>query len=554
MSAVSRSRARKAALELLGVLTVVLMVCRNHYDIITVRDVGADDEGWYLASGVLLGKPGFPNGPDGWPIPEQGPLYCLWYGVLSKLVSNPLDLYFANWQILISALSIMLFLIVRRYGVAYWQALLASFFFVNGLVADIWPFPTYFATLIVLLGIFITTFVRPPKRAFLVVVVTLGVAGFARPELLWAYAVAVMAYLTCASLNARRTKKLSELIPTAAISLLPGIVLSSIFGNPLGGTRAFFAFAQHYAKGLLDERHSSLDPWANWGEITEHDFLGAKTIAQAMWANPKAFSEHVFRNLHQFPESFLRVSSTLLDTSSAIQKLLQSLGILFALIQIIFILRSQTSIALRRVLFFVIGCLSLPFSLSCVLVNPRLHYFIPIYTLTLILVFSRPVKLPVMFWRKAHVLLTGAFSAALVFLTASKNGAATLTEWLTRHHRAAPIEVFGDRQKAILYLRGLNLRNPIVTLEYSWGTCFYAGYSCNSYLRWDKQMPLHEFVTSLQVNLLIFDDTIQNDVRFVNDPDVNDFIHDAGRFGFVSERVPGTAIWLVYRSRARDTT
>src|SRR5205823_2452539 len=79
LPAESRVIIRRHARDAACAVAIVLMVAHNHFNVRAVRDIGPDDEGWYLGSGVLLGKPGYPNGADGWPIPEQGPMYSLWY-------------------------------------------------------------------------------------------------------------------------------------------------------------------------------------------------------------------------------------------------------------------------------------------------------------------------------------------------------------------------------------------------------------------------------------------------------------------------------------------
>lgn len=530
------------------VVAVMLMAARSHYGIRAVRNIGPDDEGWYLASGALLGKPGFPNGSDGWPIADQGPVYSLWYFVLSKIWRAPLDLYFGGWHVLTTALALAIFVVARRLGSRWWQALLASFFYVNSGLPDVWPFPLHFATLLILVGVAAASLARSRATMLSVVALTLGLAGFVRPELLAAYGVALVVVVVHAARHGYRTRKWRSVGQSLLVAACPGLVLPALFGNPLGGTRSFLAFAQHYTVNVFTERHVALNPWANWITTMTQDFPGATTIGQALRVNPAAFLAHVARNAGRMPTSFLVVSDSL-DASKSVQVALVVVGICFAVGQLRRAARSPRRIG-RDALVLALACCALPFAVSCLVIYPRSHYFVPVAVLAATLVFSSPFAALGLSRRRSpgvRAVAASAFSALLVVATASRSGA-PLTDWLTRRPDArAP---FGDRQRTIIQLRELRLKEskePLVALEESWGTCFYAGYVCRSYQRWDKLIAFDAFAETFGIDVLVVDEAMRRDVRFVGDPDFADLLRDPGRHGFVMSRVPGTPVLVGHR-------
>jgi hypothetical protein len=525
-------------------MTVVLIVAHNHYNVRAVRDIGADDEGWYLGSGVLLGKAGFPNGPDGWPIPEQGPLYSLWYFALAKIWHVPLDLYFAGWQLLMTALSLGIYAVARRAGSSWWQALLATFFFVNSVVADLWPFPTYFATLLILIGIGAASLSSTIAAQLTIVTVAFAFAGFARPEILVAYGAAVIALVVHAAWEGRRTRQWRRGAITVLAGVTPGLLLCTIFGNPFGGTRAYYAFGQHYTLSLFASRGSPLDPWARWPEVVAIDFPGAWTIAQAARVNPTAFFAHVLRNIREFPRAIMLLSDAL-GTSRNVEIAVIAVGLSFAVVQLWRSARLVRTNLVVRALWMALACCAVPFSLSCLVVYPRLHYFVPVAVLAGTLAFLSP--LPALGRRLSPplgVVRVAGFCALLVVLTRTKSGA-TFGEWVTR--RPAIDTPFGERQRAIVYLQALALREPLVALEDAWGTCLYAGYARTGYLRFEKNVPFDEFVRKFGINVVIVDETMPQDPHFVDDSEFADFLREPARHGFISTVVPGTHMRVAYR-------
>jgi hypothetical protein len=545
-------------------LAVIAMVAHNHYNVRTTRDVGADDEGWYVAGGVLLGKSGFPNAPNGWPIPELGPLHCLSYFALSKLYKAPLELYYAAWELRTMLLALAIFVLVRRARGPWWQALLASFFFVNCKIADVWPFPMHTATLVILGGVIAASFTRTTIATLGVVTIALAFAGFCRPELLfaWASALAAFAFFVVRGARGQGTREAwLEAFAWMGGSLAPVFVGLLTLGNPLGGTRSWFAFAQHYTLGLFKAEGNTLDPWANWGPVVARDFPGANSVFEAIRANPAAFLAHVGGNLHRFPGSFFWTTVPTLEASRHIERALWLVVIAFAIVQVRRMVRdrrresSPMKNPTRMALVFAFFCCVVPFVLSTLIVHPREHYFVPVIVLGIILVFGYPPSLPMkrVLSAKAQVAIVLAACVLAPLLTATKSEAASLSEWITR--RPAKHELEGHRQRVSTYLHDRHLEGKITILEYAWGTCFYAGYDCTNYLRWDKVQPFDSFVVQRGIDLVVIDDEMRHDPRFIDDSEVADFLDHPDKHGFVLEHVPKTDVRVAFhKDPATPTT
>lgn len=529
----------RRARDLVCSAAVIAMVAHNYFNVRAARDMGADDEAWYVAGGVLFGKPGFPNGPNGLPIAELGPLHCLSYFPLSRIYHSPVDLYFAAWQLRTTLIALAIYAVVRRARASWWQALLASYVFVNCEVADLWPFPVHTAVLVVLLGVLAASFTRSKTAMFGTVTIAFAVAGFCRPELLYAYAISLIAF----AVHLVRLKERKNW-PWLVAALAPGVLLFWIFGNPLGGTRSYYAFGQHYTLALFRAKGITEDPWANWMPTVERDFPGATTVGQAIRANPGAFIHHIGRNFEMLPWAFFHVTRLRLPTSPMVEYVVWAVMLGVIGYQLRRVKRDHNPV--QTTIAFAIGCALIPFVLSIFIVHPRDHYFVGVVVLTITLAATAPVTTRRL-RLEHHAVLVGAACIASVVFTDTKSGAGKFSEWVSGH--PAHAEPFGKRQRGVARLRELHLHGKVVSLEYAWGTCMYAGYDCVPYLRWDKWMPFDQFVTERNLDVIVFDDEMARDNRYIVDDSFKDFLVHPADHGFDLEQVPGVDLRIGVRRR-----
>jgi hypothetical protein len=548
------SMTRRRWADVLCVLAVIAIVGHNFFAVRTARDVGADDESWYVAGGVLLGKPGFPEGPNGLPIPELGALHCLSYFPLSKIVRVPIDLFYVCWQLRITLIALAIFAIVRRAGRVWWQGLLASFVFVMCAIADVWPFPVHTAALVVLSGLVVASFTKTVRGALGATVITFAFAAFTRPELMYGYAVSILFFVVYLV----RTKAWRPALKWIPAVIVPGVLGFAILGNPYDGERSWAAFAQHYTLMKFEETHNRLDPWANWGETVAVDFPNAHSVFQAMKANPGAFGSHVFRNLERLPRNTYLATKVIYHEWDWVEMPLFILLCAFAAIQIRRAWLDRRTIAwtpARLAMFFAIACAAVPFSLSIVIVHPRLHYFVVVVTVAIAILFSQPLgrleERAIAWEDRLAVRPWAAMLFAIGFLAATLSPAkshARISEWLTNEPRASR-KPFGNRQRTILQLRNSGFDGKLRVLESSWGTCFYAGYDCTSFLRWDKRLPFDDFVREQNIDAVIFDLGMTEDVRFIDDAQFKDFMEHPAAHGFDIVPVELTDVRIGVRRR-----
>ena len=144
----------------LGVLIILLLAGIKYTAGIThVLDVALYDESDYLHAGATLTQHGFPA-------PESGPLYALWYYVLSWLQPDRVRLFYLN-QVLTTVLPPIFFYVwlrVNRVPVVVSTAA-AAYFLITAANTGTAPRVTHFALLIVLFFCIAASFARRAETA-----------------------------------------------------------------------------------------------------------------------------------------------------------------------------------------------------------------------------------------------------------------------------------------------------------------------------------------------------------------------------------------------------
>ncbi|MBN1672370.1 MAG: hypothetical protein JXR37_15120 [Kiritimatiellae bacterium] len=87
-------------------------------------------------------------------------------------------------------------------------------------------------------------------------------------------------------------------VPALALLLYTAVHIESW---SLGGPRTWFAFKQHYAFRQVESGRRGLEPWLDYQVVIDEDFPGCNSPMEALRTNPRAFRDHVARNLIQLP-------------------------------------------------------------------------------------------------------------------------------------------------------------------------------------------------------------------------------------------------------------
>ena len=122
---------KKRTLLVSGILLLLLAGLKWARHLSQYMDVTFGDEAQYLRYGLDL----FQTIKKDW-----GPSYNLWYKFLSFFQSNPVSLFYLNYQVTTIVLAILLFLFLVRYNISviisYW---LSFCFLLSTTVIDTWP-------------------------------------------------------------------------------------------------------------------------------------------------------------------------------------------------------------------------------------------------------------------------------------------------------------------------------------------------------------------------------------------------------------------------------
>lgn len=276
------------------VILVVLLLCAAKYTWDVPRQVMivGFDETVYLTRGLDLLETGIPS-------QDMSPLYAPWYFALSLLQQDPVGLYYLNIRVLAILTVLLGFTAARLMSAGRFAATTAAVFLLVsfGNVRSL-PKVTHFAALCTLVLIILLLLV--PKR-WKLPLAGMGLVGlsFARPEFIYA----VMLFFFGVTVVLLLRRQWSRLVEFALPLLLFGLVFGYFGRIPAvsSGSRAIWAFGQHYAGNTPAPGERSTDRWKHWDKVVQHDFDGAKSIPGAFAANPAAFTGHVLRNAQRLP-------------------------------------------------------------------------------------------------------------------------------------------------------------------------------------------------------------------------------------------------------------
>lgn len=544
-----------------------LITWKMTYGVFRTFDVGFDDETVYLDAAHFAGKRYLP-------LADSSPLYPLWYRLLSVFQPDLLKLYFLNWLLLTASLPILLYALARRSGASMLTAgIVAVLWAMSGSVMT-WPFVSKFATIILALGALSATYIRDRRLAAAVTVASMALASYARAELalpslafgglvtLWSLVSVVRSFRTPKSPSRSRLwlRGIAALVLAAALPL----ALRRLFGDPHQGGRAFFAFAQHYALNVVEDRHLFVDVWTTWHFYTREAFPKSSTIPEAFRENPAAFLWHLRRNLLNHPHMVDLLLEPMKFIPASIAMVVRAAGALVGAAATVGVLVLRRAPYDKRLiawlpLYIAIAITTFP---STLLVYPREHYLVPLTWLTLAVVASLASRWSLPQWLRprwfAWVAAHLPARAARRFAVAPLVLGALLV--LVPSRRAIfpsllpsaepPPSTVQEGCRTIEELRKLHLRGKIVTLESDHARGVYANWDFVRIAQWDKNEDFWPFIDRHQIELVVLNDRLREDVRFKSDPAFAKFVDGTGdRRDFVFFPVEGTRAVIAVRER-----
>ncbi|HEY1692335.1 MAG TPA: hypothetical protein VGG39_09240 [Polyangiaceae bacterium] len=530
-------RARRV--EFLCLAAAVCVALKLVWDVSQVHDLHFDDETLYLASGVRVFHPGYPNGANGLPAPDWGPLYCWWYALLHLFQRDTVRLYYLNWSALVVLGAISFYALARAIGASALASLLAAFLLTTSDFFEVWPYPAHFATLLLCAGLAVAARSPTRSRALFWATGSMLVCCWVRPE----FVVAAALVVACAIFRAvrppappavRARRALALLVPLAAL----GALLCTTMGFPVSQQRAFYAWGQHYAFHRVQDDHSTTSPWRSWLPFVRRDFGNARSVAGALRANPAAFLHEVLENAEDTPIETSRTFAPGLCLPEGVRPTLrdlQSSGVFLA-----FAWAMRALWRRRREVALSILAVAVGTAASCLGVYPRSHYLLPVVALAVCASVTQLPRIPAVSRHPGRV----AIAAAVLVLLAPNLAHGWCPQTLLGMTTPAPsIEV----ERTVESLRALVLPRESRILEPGWGYAFYAGYEYAPIEEWRAGETFVDFVRRRRITAVILNDAFALDPRFGGDPTYVALRRDPEAFGFRAVDVPGTQTRIVVR-------
>jgi hypothetical protein len=285
--------------ELLPFLVLFTASFKATYDEWKTRDLTRTDEVAYVSFALLAAD------PWGWVSLEAGPLYVLWYQLLTALPIRVSYLPYVSHTLLLATLAGLFYALARRLGAGRWMGVaVTALLFFNTRIAMIEPFPVHLVTVWFALGVLVGTYRRSLLGAAGPLGFSILAACYTRPEFGTLLPAFLSVYLTagfCAWW--RRAACRWEFLPWAIPLVVAAAVCGYWFGIPLpDGPRGWIAFGQHYARNVEEAGTRGFVGWAgNWEMLTREDFGEAKTVGHALRVHPEAIAWHIGRNLTHLP-------------------------------------------------------------------------------------------------------------------------------------------------------------------------------------------------------------------------------------------------------------
>jgi hypothetical protein len=290
--------ARAIAVELACLAALAIACAWQLHDLERVLDLASWDEADYLRRGLAIPDRGLPQA-------EWGPLYAIWYFLLSRAQPDRIALFYLSYRSLVALPTFALFACARRLGVSPGIALLVGSLFLLSGAPHVMPRPTLLALLIVLLALGAAARIRGSDAAYAVMGLALLVAAFARPELFTSFLIvsaAVAAALLSRLRRGRGERGRSAGIATSYVAA--ALAMIAAFGNPLGrqDSRRLYAFCQHFAVGEVKRHGLAIEPWGQCEAVMRRAFGEVKSVGEAARRNPSTFLAHLADNLRQYPD------------------------------------------------------------------------------------------------------------------------------------------------------------------------------------------------------------------------------------------------------------
>jgi hypothetical protein len=525
-----------------------------------VLDLAMFDEAMYLRRGVNLLQVGLPTA-------EWGPLYPLWYHLLSRLQPEPVALYYLSYKLLSFLAVLGTYALARRGSARPWLAFLAAATCLLSMVPHVTPRPALLALGVLLAVLLVATFLTSLEGFLALVGSGFVLVAYARPE----YTVSALAFLGLLLLVLvwRAFQAGRVHVPALGWAVLPGLValvLLLSLGNPLQDTtgRRFYAFCQHFSFNYAARTPISWHPWNDCERSIQAAFGEVSSVTEAARSNPRELLAHLGRNLWLYPTTSVRMFVTGLGGFESLKDRVWWLGLgrwLFLALagwQLVWLGRRRES--LRQVLSdssarrmgLVLGAVVLPVILSSVLYFPRAHYLViqSVVGVAFLALLTSRVREQGEETPLRPVACVG-LALGLVLLTPDLGAGHLVPARAPASQASTPGGT--PHLSTVRFLRsvgGERVLKPGETLQVLDAQGGYSAY-LGAPFQWVPQMrkdrPFLQYVHEKHVDFIVLDEALRKDLRFAGDEEFVSFLAEPEAYGFSVRPIPGTRSTLAIR-------
>ena len=435
--------------------------------------------------------------------PEWGPLYALWLKPFWLVLGDPLLVYSANVYALALATSLAIYAyLLLATGRASVAAAAALFFVVSDLNVPLSSKVCSFAAMVVLVSLALSQLLSGPVARWLVVSVGALLASYARPEL---YPAAILLWLAAAWRSFRPSFRLWSTASIGRRGAIPFVGLliavpAATVGTPLWSRhgendRLFAALREHFAWN-----------WAHWNgrskyvhTVWELEFGDARTVLDALFANPGALLRHVGENLSGVGR-FLTASAfehepliagAFAPSIVRVENLLVGLfcGVVIAAVLAVRRYRAEMGARYGQSLLVFCALAVSPLAASA-LIYPSPHYLVlPGLIVILAVALACSLLLP-----------AGRPTSARGYLLF-----ALCSLWFVPRPHGAPV-ILGTRPvtDTVTHIRSLGLRPPVHVLSMTDGIGELLGDGFEEIKVWGRNdQPLEEYIKAEHVDVIV---------------------------------------------------
>ncbi|MEZ4878804.1 MAG: hypothetical protein R2801_01395 [Chitinophagales bacterium] len=512
----------------IGILFLLLVGIKLYANLEQQMDIQFADEAAYLRFGLDI-----PNSFNR----NWGPLYCLWYKVLSFITIDTIKLYYLNYRLLGILLPVLVYILLLRININALLAVFMSFCLLtmeSSVIA--WPRISHFCLIILVLGLINITYLKDIVYKLLFFAIICLLCSYARPEFYLSFLMIVF-ILVIYLLIKRKTLVQKHFVALLAFVALVA-VLHFIFRFPsndfFGYKRSVAAFFQHFAFGMVYQKKVNADAWLIWEDLAKQYFGTCDSLLCLVKTNPKMFFSHLFLCIKILIVSlFVSFPNYCIPLVLIKYKKIKIILTILFYISFAYLLlnknkRNYFLKLLQQNLFILILliCFVVPTFISCILYFPRMHYIYMqsiLYIVVLAFLFETlmPIKCT-----KYVVAIVLVFSSSIILI----NGINYKFLNLNQNKEVAN----KTNQQLINYLQSLpNKKHTVFTnMPFVTGMLDHRFKEVNTIFDKKKTIPFKYYLENDSIDIIIVSETLLRDPHLSSDTSWNNFYNNYEQFSF----------------------